>query len=188
MKEADQIWALADSIATRIQQWLEAHEGKRVYLQFKRVDLLRLTRLQVWSWRHYVSIEEILTLTLPYLRKSMRSEQKNRYGLGVSIAALTGEANEKILIEAIQQQYPDNEHIARWRQEEQERQLLAEQLEETGGLAVRVPALVSILEADSVEDFLQRYSNRVTAARNRFREVHTDPKRKRKLYRGNPWL
>lgn len=150
--------------------------------------MLRLCRLQVWSWRHRVSIEEILSLVLPYLRKTVGTDQKQRYGLGVSVATLTGKTGEVILVEALAKKYPGNEHVDRWRQIEQERQLRAEQMEETDGLAVRAPKLVSIMEADSVEDYLKRYTQRIRMARKQFRDTQADPERKRKAYRGNPWL
>lgn len=180
-----QLWRLSQRISTLIGLWLKEHEGKTLYVQFKPADMLRLTRLQVWSWRHKVSVDEILTLTLPYLRKSLRNEQKKRYGLGCSIAALTGAGNEKILIEAIRQKYPGGEHRDIWRQSERQRQLDAEAGEESDGTAVRARPASSLFDADSIAAYIKSYRARIAVKR---RQAEVQPWRRRKRYAGNPWL
>jgi hypothetical protein len=182
------LWALANEIRGVIVRWLLEHEGKQFYGRFKKVDLLRLTRLEVWSWRHKVSVEEILTLTLPYLRKTLTAAQKTRYGLGCTVAALTGSGNEKILINALAQVYPGNEHRGIWRRSEQRRQMEAERAEETDGLPIREKKFKGIMEAESVEAFVQAYNNRALRARASLNNELRSAKRKRKHYRFNPWL
>ena len=188
MSAESHLWTLANEIRGVVIRWLEEHEGKQFYGKFKRVDMLRLTRLEVWSWRHRVPVEEILTLTLPHLRKTLTVGQKTRYGLGCNVASLTSEANERILINALAQEYPSSEHRNRWRDREQQKQLDAERLEENGGLPVKAKRVRGILEFDSVEDFLQSYNNRVQSARRRMGNELASTKRKRKHYRFNPWL
>jgi hypothetical protein len=189
MNDAAHVWKLSGDIVAVIETWLREKEGKLLYAHFKRVDLLRLTRLQVWSWRHRVDIDEILSLTLPYLRKSLSSGQKTKYGLGCSVAALTGVGNEKILIEALNQKYPGGENRDIWRQEERQRQLDRESAEASGGLSTRSRrSPTGILESDSVASYLQSYRARVLGVRHRLSAQSGSVKRKRKHYRGNPWL
>jgi hypothetical protein len=187
MNSSRHLWTLSAAISATIERWLQEHEHKRIYVRFKKIDLLRLTRLQVWSWRHKVSIEEILSLTLPYLRKSLSTNQKARYGLGCSIASLTGIGNEKILIEAIHQKYPGGEHRDVWRDQERRRQLEVERQEEMDGLPVREKVVKGMFDCDSIPVFLQSYRARVVGTRRKLAAEASDSKRKRKHYRGNPW-
>lgn len=188
MNDTKHLWALAGEISALIEAWLQEHEGKTLYARFKKTDLLRLTRLRVWSWRHKVSIDEILSLTLPYLRKSLSSTQKSRYGLGCSIASLTGIGNEKILIEAIRQKYPGGEERDIWRQTERQKQLDAEAVEDSDGLPVRHRAMKSLFDCDSVPVYLKSYRERVLGTRQKMAAESSRASRKRKLYRGNAWL
>lgn len=189
MQQMSYVWATAQSVTKEIVRWLEEREGKKIFARFKQPDLLRLTRLQVWSYRHHVSVYEILSLVVPCLRKTMARHSKQRYGLGVSIAALTGAGAEKILIEALAQTYPDAEHISEWRERERLRQLEAEATEERGGLAVshRRHGPMNLLDAETPQDFVKSYSKRVIAERKRTRAAYADPKRKELHYRGTPW-
>jgi hypothetical protein len=183
------VWSTAQGVVAEIERWLKDKEGKTLFIRFKPADLLRLTRLQVWSYRHRVSVYDILSLVLPYLRKTIASHNTKRYGLGVSIAALTGAGAEKILIEAINQTYPEREHIAEWRENERQRQLDVEASEERGGLGTtRVSGPLCVLDADSPKEFIKSYSKRVIANRQRSRVAYGDPKRRELRHRGNPWL
>jgi hypothetical protein len=183
------VWLTAQGVVAEIERWLVEKDGKTLFIRFKPADMLRLTRLQVWSYRHRVSVYDILSLTVPYLRKTIASHNTKRYGLGVTVAALTGAGAEKILIEAINQTYREGEHVAEWREIERQRQLEAEIREERGGIAVnRVAGPLSILDADSPQDFVKSYSRRVIANRQRSRVAYGDPKRRELRYRSNPWL
>lgn len=187
--QASYVWSTAQEVVADIEHWLRVYENKTLFIRFKQADLLRLTRLKVWSYRYRISVSEILSLILPYLRKTLRTETKKRYGLGVTIAALTGSGAEKILIEAIRQKYPSDEHIAEWREAERTRQLEAEAREERGGLEQKhISGPISLLEADSAEKFLQSYSKRIITRRDRLRAAYSDPERKKLPYRSNPWL
>jgi hypothetical protein len=188
VNSAKHLWSLAGEITAIIETWLREHEGKLLYAHFKRVDTLRLTRLQVWSWRHRVSIDEILSLTLPYLRKSTSGAQKSRYGLGCSVAALTGMGNEKILIEAIKLKYPGAEHRDIWRHEQRRRQLEAEAVEDSDGLQIKPRTVKSLLECDSVSGYIKSYREQVISTRRKMDAAISAPKRRRKLYQDNPWF
>lgn len=179
---------MANEIVTGIEHWLKEHENKLWYAHLKKVDLLRLLKLRIWCDRHCVDLDELLSLVLPYLRKSITTKQKSHFGLGVSIATLTGNTAETILVEALRQKYQGKEHIVIWRERERQRQLDAEAREETEGLAMRQPRIGGILEAASAQDFLQSYRRRVMAARDKERAAYNDARRRKKRYRGNPWL
>lgn len=188
MNGSRHLWTIAGEVQAVIARYLEEREGKRFYGKFKRIDMLRLTKLRVWSWRYKVGIEEILILTLPYLRKSLSTQQKARYGLGCSVAALTGAGNEKILVEALRQKYPGNEHQDAWRERERRKQLEAEEIEETDGLQVRARQARGMLESDSVKHYIESYRRRVLGMRRKMNQQLGSARRKRKHYRGNPWL
>jgi hypothetical protein len=188
MNDAAHIWKLSGDMVAVIETWLRENEDKLLYAHFKKTDLLRLTRLQVWSWRYKVPVDEILSLTLPYLRKSLSSGQQKRYGLGCSVAALTGIGNEKILIEALNIKYPGAEYRDIWFQQERQRQLDREAEEASDGMPARVRPVVGILEADSVASYLQSYRARVLKTRRRMEAEVCSTKRRRKHYQGNPWL
>ena len=166
---------------------MKEREGKTLFVRFKPIDRLRLTRLRVWCWRYHIELDELLSLVLPYLRKSITTQQKARFGLGVSIAALTGIGAEKILIEALKQKYPGGEYIEDWRERERNRQLLAERTEDMDGLRpARFSGPFRILDAESPSDYLKSYRQRVTAKRDSLRSAQSD-KSRRKPYRFNPW-
>lgn len=180
---------MGQEIATRIEAWIREREGKRVFPgRLKRADLLRLTRLRVWSWQYKVEIEEILSLTLPYLRKSTVGQMKSRYGLGCTIAALTGTGNEKILVEALRLKYPGGEHRDIWRDAQRAAQLAAEEYEDNDGLVPHSRRVKGLLESDSTADFLSSYRRRVLAARSRNAAELGSARRRRKKYYLNPWL
>lgn len=182
------IWTLANEISGIIGRWLEEHEGKKFFGKFRPLDLLRLTKLQVWSWRYRLDIEEILTLILPPLRSAMSARNpRHRYVLGVTVAALTGRGAEQILLSELRENYPALENRAIWRDQERQRQLDRERREE-GEVEVRESRFKGVLEAESVADYIESYRKRALATRRRMNAELASAKRKRKRYRGNPWL
>lgn len=192
MRQEQVLWAEANRVAAGIADWLRDREGKSFYVRLKPLDLVRLLNLRVWQRRYHLDLNEILDLMLPYLRKSTSEKFKTRpgRGLGVSIAALTGVGAEKILAEALRQQYPGGEWSELWRAREKQRQLKAEEQEDGEGVKLR-PKIVQLtgpLEADSVDNFLRSYRKRVLHLREIDQRLENDPSRQRKRYRGNPWI
>jgi hypothetical protein len=187
VSDTPHLWNLANEIRDQLVRWLESREKKQIYGKFKRLDMLRMTKMQVWAWRYGLEIEEILDLVVPYLRDTVTTKQKKKYGLGCSIASLTGEGSEKILVNALKQEYPEGEYRYIWRQREQERQLERERLEESDGLTVREREPRGILDFDDIQEYLQYSARRVERARRRW-DLEYGAKRRSKKYRGNPWL
>lgn len=172
-----------------IASWLEEHEDKVYYARLNDKDLLRLVRLRVWAFRHRVDMDELLTLILPHLRRTLGTLETDvkRFGLGCTIASLTGNTAERILIEALRQKYPDGEWLADWREREIDHQLSVEMEEDLGGLKPKIRGPMNVLDAESSEAFIASYRKRIIATRNRLHTAFSDPKRQMP-YRHNPFL
>jgi hypothetical protein len=165
-----------------LERWIDTRDDRRVRLFLNDKDKLRLLRLRVWSMRYKISIPEILDLIVKPLRKKVRGRAR---GLGLSIATLTGAVAEEILEDRIVERYPDGANISAWKETERDRQLLAEWLEETDGMPVH-DSVITLLEVGDVEDYTKAYATRIAAARKRNESELW--RRRRKRYRGNPWL
>ena len=173
--------------------WREANE---VVYELERVvgkhlalgppDQVRLIKLRVWERRYRILIAEILNVLLPILRSQVR-RPKRRAVIGIAVATLTSQAAEKILSEELRKQYPEGENLILWRDRERERQLEAEARDQCDGLMPRKRDL-RMLDSDGAADFLKQYEADVLATRERSRKELMQEWRRRKLYRGNPWL
>lgn len=171
---------------TRLEFEVDAILRKRLDKQLyqpKRDDSLRLQRLKVWSMRYSVSLEYILTKLIPHFEKLaqrhyIRRSAGQSKGIGVSIAVLTGPAAEEKLKEFIQKDFPSNENVAIWRENEQERCLAI--LDE-----IEYGRPKPILHFKSVSDFVKAYSNGIDRKRRKGRKL--DNKLGKQPWRGNPW-
>lgn len=187
MKPEAKFWATVNQIHRELVKWLEEREGHHSYATYKPVDLARLLKLKVWSLRYYTSVPEILDLVVPVLRYMVRTKHK-RYGLGLSLAMLTGIGAEHILEQELKKKYPDGENIAFWKECQRDRQLRVEEQEELDGLEPRQYIPRGILECESVEDFAHKYEARLLKQREEWQRAVRQKWRKRKKYRNSPWL
>ena len=170
-----------------LEVWLEARENKSVRLRYKPVEQARLLRLSCWCQRLHISVMEALDLLLPILRRKIRRKKKS-WALGVSLRALCGDAAREILEDRIAYHYPNGEHKTIWREREREKQLRLEKEEELEGFKAKEPQPISLLSCETAEDFITQYSKRVLAKRHENQKAVLEAWRKRKAYRGNPWI
>ena len=174
------VFYTALGIGRDLEHWLEREKGKHVKLRFKRVDLIRLLTLRTWSLRYYLQVMDILEILLPILRSS--PGQKRAYGLGLTVAALTGDGAERILLRELRRRYPNGEHIGAWRENEIERELAAEESED--GLAPRQLQKLGVLSSVSIDQYVRKYKRRTRIARRKRRAAED---KKRKPFRWSPW-
>ena len=180
------IFGVANEVAAEIDAWAQRADGKDRRLAYRQDRLLRLTRLRVWSIRYRVPIGEILDLVMPILRARIH-RQNAKYGLGVSIPALTGNGAEEILRKELHKRYPDGEQYKIWKEQTQEHQLAVEEKDEADGLTLRSSGVKSVGEAASISHYLDSYRQRVLGRRKQLRKALDSKWRSRKAYRGNPW-
>lgn len=180
------VWSIAGKIQDAIQQLVNG-DGKYRHLVFKKPDQLRLLKLHAWSLQYYIPVGEILEMVVPPLRSMIKKKRKN-YGLGVSIPTLTGNGALRILQEEITKRYPNGEHYAVWRVQEQAKQLEAERVDELDGVPIKAARSRSLLEAPSVEAYITSYRRQILTARDTNNKALSSAVRKRKQYAGNPWI
>lgn len=183
------VWELADQIAAEVCSWVKEKDGIDLYAGFSIENRLRLLKLRTWKLRYRLPVKEILSLVVPVLREHIESgfrKKSKRRGLGIGIPALTGRAAERILISQMKKKYPNNEHLAQWRQLERERQLSQEEQDETDLPTREVPD-PTLLNSSSVASYVRRYRVRCLSRREKLEKEQSARWRRRKAYRGNPW-
>lgn len=178
-------WKEALKVRMEVEKALESIDKKHSRLKLHQVDQLRLLNLKTWSLRYYLPVREIVRLLLPILRGQLKP-RKVYWGLGVTATMLTGDGAERILLREINKLYPNAEHIAMWRQDEQERQLIVERDESLDGIALRFRRVLSVMASVSPERFVRKYKRQIRFARraNRDNEVAHS----RRNYRWSPWV
>jgi hypothetical protein len=185
--EVTELWRRSNEIQSAIEQWIQDHDGKHVPVRYKRADQIKLLKFRTWQLRYKLSIPEILNLIVWVLRTKMLGRGKG-YGLGVSVRTLVGQGSERILQEEIAKFYPANEHIAMWRDQERERQIEAERNEDLDGMASTNGKVPTLMECDTVDKYIARYKKKILHSRQVHEVEVTKTSRRRKAYRGNPWL
>lgn len=182
-----ELWSVTLQMVGELETYLQRQTGKRARLQYKSDKQVRLLRLKLWSVRYKISVQEVLDLIVPGLRSQMQGIKFKKYGIGVGVNALTGKKAEEILRDNLRDRYPDNEHLTLWREQEKERQLERERTEDLEGLKPHEKPVVSLLESDSMEEFLTGYRDSIQKEKSQQDRVQTETWRKRKAYRGSPW-
>lgn len=176
---------LVETLMRGIEHWVEMRDDKHLRLFLSRADKLRLLKLRTWCMRYKLSLSEVLDLIVPVLRKT-GAYRPGPKSFGIRMSALTGDTSCRILEDRVLLLYPEGANVSVWRERERERQLQAERDEASDGVAVREQH-ATLLACDSIESFVGCYSRQVTARRVSERDS-TARWRKRRKYRGNPWL
>ena len=150
----------------------------------KRDDLLRLTRLVVWSERYSVSLDYIIEKLVPHFEKmSQRHYVRRRAGpskgLGVSIAVLTGQVAEEKLREFIAKDFPDDENIASTREDLKSACLRKLDMSEFSGKPR------GVLQHRTVNEYVDNYIAGIT--RKRRSSAKLERELGRQPWRGNPF-
>lgn len=183
------MWKRAAGIQLMVQRYAGLRtKNPELRLNYKQIDLVRLLKLQTWSYRYRLSIPEILSMVVPSLITVIK-EQRPDYaptGLGVNITTLTGKSAERILRFQINKAYPENEHIHIWLQDEREKCLLRERVDDAGGTLPneKVP---HILDYTDMTAFVTDYKAKMEKMRASGDKARHEDWRKRKAYRGNPF-
>lgn len=194
MNNVVQLWGYANQLVDTIGKWVEAHDKKRIPLNYSKLDQLHLMTLRTWALRYRLPVYEILDLVVPVLRDAIKGQVGHRrrarrplVGLGVSVTTLTGLAAERILLDQIGKKFPDAQHIGIWRYEERYRQIQREQLSDADDIPTRQAPTATLLGSSSTSAFIQIYSRRIQAERSKEAGEMASKSRKRKAYRWNPW-
>lgn len=181
-----EMWGAANAIMTEVENWLLSRERKQLRLNFRVLDQARLLKLRVWEQRYCVGIPEILDLIMPILRAQVKRIRKSG-GLGITVAAMTGDGAEKILVQELKKKYPDGENVTVLRERMREQQLQAEEEADNDGMRTRDRSVRSVLDSISIGDFAKAYSSSIIRKRMRVQSELNNPVRRRKAYRGNCW-
>jgi len=150
---------------------------ERLYLKPK--DEPRLLILQCWAERHRVPVRYVMSRMISFWREKTKRPGKKSV-LGVSLAALTSFKSEEILKSIIEREFPAGENIAAWREGEK-RRLLG--LDAQRG---KVRPLINLKLSDS--RILYHYSKQVKRKQDRLDKANASAWRRRRRWRGNPWL
>lgn len=158
-------------VASRMESFVKTNLKLR-WWKLKLEDEYRLIRLLQWEEKYQVSMEWMLHLLLPIWKKMYGRYQRN--GIGVTIATLTGKKSEEIVVQHIQEEFPDRENREQWKARQQ-----TKQFESTKDIPLRkLP--------EGMDEFLQGYLARM--ARQRVERSQFARKMRRRNWRMNPWL
>jgi len=185
MDKLGEVFFIAGEIIILMEDWMKRRDKKRTVLRFKKDDKVRLLKLRTWSLRYHVSITEILDMIVPPLLEQVRYKS---YGFGMPIRVLTGKSARRILSYQIDKRYPGQENLLVWKEAEREKQLRDEKLEELEGIPLKAKVHAALVDADSVEDYMDKYTDQIMQKREMERKAVSQKWRRRKRYRGNPWL
>jgi len=140
--------------------------GRKIVIQVKRQDQLRLVNLITWCDKFNISLKELLTV----LFKVWSGKYKSRSvrGMGVAISTLCGPKAKQIVKDYIKKMYPNGENI------ELRKQDILNELLPTIDISRRADPLF----------FIKDYKNYIKTERKKIEDVETKLKRRR--WRTNP--
>lgn len=160
--------------------------GKQLFYP-KSDDQIRLLRLHLWSERYKVSLEYILSVLIPYFegianKHRGRPRGTSSKGIGTTIANLTGNASENILLSRIEKDFPESEHKIDWRITKQQA-CLQKIAADSDEVVVKRPK--GVLQYATLAKYRKAYEQRIT------QKKMDDEKLERQLakqpFRGNPF-
>ena len=183
-----ELWSATSGVMAEVEQWLSAHDKKKIRLNYKLADQVRLLKLRVWCIRYDTDIPEILDLVVRVLRAQIPTKFKSSWGIGVPIRSLTGKAAERLLKDELERLYPGGENVFARRNALKQQQLHDERMLDLEGALPKRERLIKILDANSAQEFVEHYRERVTRIKERTQKEERQSWRKRKPYRGNPWI
>jgi hypothetical protein len=152
-------------------------ETGREYLKAPKIDeQYRLLTFRYWISKHKVSLEFIVQHVVKYWIKKYERPRKSRIkiGVGVRLATLTGMVSEQILLKNINAEFPNEENVLDWRQQQRNKQIPIE--------------ISNISRGENPEDFVKNYLARVER-KQRTADWDVDKKKRfKRNYRDNPYL
>ena len=139
---------------------------------------LRLLTLRTWMQRYKVSLTFILTSVAPYhLERIGKKKRKHPHSLGFTVPTLCGRKSESLLKAAIEEDFPNQEHLAIW-QWERIQEILRQRQEAPDR---------EVGDHKTLSGYVQAYIKRVQKRQKEFeREMNRDSNARRR-YRNNPW-
>lgn len=172
-------------IETEFAEVLRQQFDRRIF-RINDLDKVRLLKLRVWSERYAVPISYILEKVLPLLWQRMpkhvqAKSQKSRT-LGVSIAQLTSQTTEQILLNCTLSDFPEGENFENRREARIDDCIELEDIEND-----TLPSKPkSVLSFKQLSSFVDAYTKRIERKRTTLSRIAV--KRRRMKYRTNPWL
>jgi len=157
--------------------WTEIKNDFTLYM--KPSDRIRLNIFLVWSDRHKVPLSYVIQTLMRFWRSRPFMRRKRKGLLGVTVASLTSQKTEIILAQQIEKDFPGQEHIAQWRQRERLRLL---------GLDAPRGRAKSLIDVNAPDESCIMFSNRVERRRTKLDNAAGSESRKRRRWRGNPWM
>ena len=150
-------------------------------LRLKPTDKIRLGILQVWAERHKVTLRYVVRTLLTYWRSRpfMLRKKKKKGLLGVTVASLTSPKTEVIIEQAMLRDFPDGQNVF----ESQQRERL--HLLGLDGLRGRAKNLIN---ESAPDESCIMFSRRVEHRRTKLDNAAASESRRRRKWRGNPWL
>jgi hypothetical protein len=139
----------------------------------KPADSLRLIRLLQWEEKYKVPAAWFVPILVKIWKKKY-GEYVGKDRLGFSIATLTGDKSEQILVETIRKEFPEGEHLEIWRAKKQNAQWLT-QIERRKGITWENPTIA-----------MEQYRKKVQAERKEFQSFRE--RMRQRPYRNNPWM
>jgi hypothetical protein len=184
-------WMAARDVQSEVEAWITNHDNAPGRLYLKPQDQFRLLILKAWTFKFKITMEELLDILIPVLRK-VTKEKQARYkpgGLMVQVSALTGNYARSIVTSTLGQKYPNQEHLLLWRERQRKMQLEREEEEELEGLAARDKDPFALLDEGDVQSFISGYIKKSVKRRQQMQDALEEEWRRRKHYpSGNPWL
>lgn len=146
-------------------------------------ERLRLGIWQVWATRHKVPVSYVIQTLLHYWREKTRRPGKKTSALGVTFATLTSAKSEPILASAIERDFPGRENESQWQMQARLRLLGLDELRGHGRGLVEM-----LFSKDSLDESCNIYQNRIERRQKRLDKAAAAHWRRRRTWRGNPWL
>lgn len=156
-----------------------ASMGRELYFVSK-LDGYRLLILATWAEKYKVSIDYILRLLVPIWAKKFQRHKNSSRGLGARVATVVGQKSEQILIAQTAKDFPAGENVDDWRWQRR-KELLG--LDQRG-----FSRPITIISSEHLRDSVLSYRQRIERRSTMLDKAVSNSKRRRRVYRGNPWL
>jgi hypothetical protein len=175
LQNAKQAWA-------RMQVVVKSVLGEKHTLQWMSLsDRQRLTVLLVWEQKYKVSLEWMVEILLEHYQSKRKRIKSGRHyrnpALPVRVVTLVSETSRELVENAIAEHYPNDEHLSAWRARQQ-------------GFLAGVTcgkAIQSMTEFDSLDDYVEAYSNSIMVHRSSMDKVTEQRRQTGRPYRNSPW-
>jgi len=154
-------------------------DGKPPFIRLAPRERYRLMILVAWAEKYKVPLPFVYQTLVSYWRQKTKRPGKRIALLGARLRSLTSKTSESILLSAIEREFPGAENIFEWK-ERKKKQLL--------GLTEQRGRPMQLLNLLSPDEILYNYDRRVRRRAKRMERASGSDKRKKRAWRGNPWI